>query len=165
MKKVQEIFKQHGDWFREFGMCLIVFSVMAGLLLGLIGTSSPTTYVPFHDLKVLRIANVIYSDNDSDAYVEGIAEGNRKIHIDVNNGKVPSNFKNTKTATVYETADKELYLNQKDYDEANPKVSKQDTKTIRASLIGFMTIAGIAVSAFVATIHIKDTQNVAKRTN
>lgn len=164
MKKVQEMFKEHGDWLGAFVMGLIMWAIIASFFL-IAGTSTHDTYVPFHDLKVLRITNVIYSDNDSSAYVEGMTEGNRKIHIDVDNGKVPSNFKNTKTAVVYETADKELYLNQKDYDEANPKVSKQDAKTIRASFIGFMTIAGIVVSAFAATLYIKDTQDAAKRTN
>ncbi len=165
MKKLQEIVKEHGDWLSIFGMSLIVFYGMTGFLLGLISTSSPTTYVPFHDLKVLRITNVIYSDDDSNAYVEGMTEGNRKIHIDVDNGKIPSNFKNTKSAVVYEAADKTLYLNQKDYDEANPKVSKQDDKRIRESLIIFMAIAGILVSAFVATIPIGDNQDPSQRTN
>lgn len=165
MKKVQEIFKEHGDWFGAFVMSLIVWAVMAGLFLGLVSRAPHDTYVPFNDLKIVRITNVIYADNDSDAYVEGMTEGNRKIHIDVDNGEIPSNFKNTKTAVVYETSDKELYLNQKDYDEANPKVSKADLHKLWAMLIVSMAIAGIVVSAFVATIFIKDAQSVAKRTN
>lgn len=161
MKKVQEIFKQHSDWLGIFGMCLIVFYILSGFFLNIISTSSSTTYVPFHDLRTIPITDVIYLDNDSSAYIEGIADGNRKIHIDVDDGKVPSNFKNTKNAVVYETSDKELYLNQKDYDEANPKVSKQDARRIRESLIGTMAILSIGFSVIVATVSTKNNQSAA----
>lgn len=165
MKKLQEVFKQHGDWLNMFVMSLILWAIMIGSFLGIVGTAPHDTYVPFHDLKAVQIRNVIYSDNDSDAYVEGISDGNRKIHIDASNGKIPSNFKNTKKAVVYETADKEFYLNQKDYDEANPKVSKQDTKNRLKSFIGTMAILSIVFSGIIATISTKNTQDAAKRTN
>jgi len=165
MKKVQEMFKQHGDWLSIFGIGMILWALMVGFFLGLVGPSSYGTYIPFHDLKTVRITNVIYSDNDSDAYVEGMTGGNRKIHIDVDNGKIPSNFKNTKTAVVYETADKGFYLNQKDYDEENPKVSKQDVNKLRMSLIGTMAVLGIAVNSYIAMVSTKNTQNTASRTN
>lgn len=156
MKKVQEVFKQHGDWFRKFGMVFIAISLVIGLLsfLGMQGVAARPAYVPFHDLKTVRITNVIYSDSDSGAYVEGIADGNRKIHIDVDGDKIPSNFKNTKHAVVYESADKEFYLNQKDYDENNPKVSKADAYKLWAIFIGCMIFLSIIFSAYIATVSI-----------
>jgi len=161
MKKLQEIVKEHSDWYGMFGMSLIVFSILSGFFLGTANTSSQTTYIPFHDLKIVPIKHVIYSDNDHSAYIEGIADGNRKIHIDVADGKIPSNFKNTKNAVVYETSDKELYLNQKDYDEENPnpKVFKQSANKLPKSLILTMVILIIGCSVVVATASTKNNQS------
>lgn len=165
MKKVQEIVKEHSDWLGKFGMGLILFSSITLLLgmLGMSGASSRTDYVPFHDLKAVQITNVIYSDDDSGTYVEGIADGNRKIHIDVAHGKIPSNFKNTKNAVVYETSDKELYLNQKDYDEENPnpKVSKHDSNNRLKSFIATMGIFSIVFSGVFATASTKNNKSAA----
>lgn len=127
--------------------------------------SSQTDYVPFHDLKAVQITNVIYSDSDSDAYVEGIADGNRKIHIDVDDGKIPSNFKNTNKAIVFEEPDKTMYLNQKMYDEDNSKTSKDDVHTALKSFFVCTVLLSIGMSALIATVLTKNNEGVSKRTN
>ena len=154
---MKKIFKKHAAWLQRFGMGMILF-ITISLVLFLLGaqdTSSKTAYVPFHDLKKVPITNVKYLDNDSRAYVEGIADGNRKIHIDVYDGKIPSNFKNTNTAIVFETSDKDLYLNQESYDESNPKISNKDIYTSQNLFFGYMIIISIGLSAYFATFATK----------
>lgn len=127
------------------------------------GVSSSTVnsqeYVPFHALKKVSIKNVTYLDNNSQAYIEGIADGNRKIHIDVYDRKIPSNFKNTNSAVVFETADKDLYLNEKSYDEENPKISNKNTYTHWKLVVIYMLIISIGLSAFLTTVYNKKNKN------
>lgn len=150
---MQKLFKKHEAWLQRFGMGMILFMVLSLVIFFLTAndTSSKTAHVPFHALKEVQITNVKYLDNDSRAYVEGIADGNRKIHIDVYDGKIPSNFKNTNTAVVFETADKDLYLNKESYDESNSKMSNQEMYTSQNLFFGYMIIISIGLSAYFAT--------------
>lgn len=162
MKKIKEYFKRHKVWIEMFYSAFIAFA-FASFLLGLLimeissSTVSYQEYVPFNDLKEVKIKNVTYLDNNSQAYVEGIADGNRKIHIDVYDGKIPSNFKNTNTAVVFETADKDLYLNEKSYDEdnPNPKITDKDTHKHWTLYVIYTSILSIVLSVIFATIFNK----------
>lgn len=162
MKKLKEYFKRHKVWIKMF-LSGLVSCAFASFLLGLLSmalsssTGNSQEYVPFNDLKEVKIKNVTYLDNNSKAYVEGIADGNRKIHIDVYDGKIPSNFKNTNTAVVFETADKDLYLNKESYDEENPKTTDKDNHKYLKSYVIFSAILSIVLSAFLATISNKIT--------
>lgn len=85
MKKLKEYFKRHKVWIKMF-LSGLVSCAFASFLLGLLSmaisssTGNSQEYVPFNDLKEVKIKNVTYLDNNSKAYVEGIADGNRKIH-------------------------------------------------------------------------------------
>ena len=162
MKKLKEYFKRHKVWIKMF-LSGLVSCAFASFLLGLLSmaisssTGNSQEYVPFNDLKEVKIKNVTYLDNNSKAYVEGIADGNRKIHIDVYDGKIPSNFKNTNSAVVFETADKDLYLNKKSYDEENPKITDKDTHKHWKLYVIYTSILSIGLSAFLTTISYKKT--------
>lgn len=43
-KKVQEVFKQHGEWFRIFRVCLIIWAVMAAFAVGIVSASPEDKY-------------------------------------------------------------------------------------------------------------------------
>ena len=77
-------------------------------------------YVPFSALTAVPLHDVTYRDDATNGKsIDGIAGKNQKVHIN-DLSEVPKSFKDVKTATVYESADKTFYASKADYDDAVP---------------------------------------------